>query len=96
MAPPGILEDRYRRLAGDEDRRRELFFARRRLGFSIDEWLSLPWWQRRLYLEEANAEAEAQQAASSGTEGGSGPVDTVGALLGGTMGDLSTLGFNTH
>lgn len=98
MAPPGILEARYRRLAGDEDRRRELYFARVHLNFTIDEWLALPWWQRRVYLEGANEEAEQRNAAASGGPGGSGGTsgasDPATALLGGTMGDLAGLGFN--
>lgn len=94
MASPGILEDRYRRLAGDEDRRRELYFARRHLGFTIDEWLALPWWQRRVYLEQANEEAQALEQARGG-DGGGGTPDPADALLGGSMGDLAGLGFDT-
>lgn len=27
------------------------YLAKRRLGFSIDEWEALPWWQQMVYLE---------------------------------------------
>lgn len=30
--------------------------VRRHLGFSVDEWDRLPWWQQRLYVEELDAE----------------------------------------
>ncbi|WP_190824684.1 hypothetical protein [Saccharopolyspora pogona] len=30
--------------------------VRRYLGFSVDEWDRLPWWQQRLYVEELDAE----------------------------------------
>lgn len=30
--------------------------VRRHLGFSVDEWDALPWWQQRLYIEELDAE----------------------------------------
>lgn len=94
MAPPGSLEVRYRQLAGDEGRRSELYLARRWLGYSVDEWRALPWWQRRMYLEQANLEIEAR----SGKGGGS-PSDAQGgidAILNGTMDDVSrATGYST-
>lgn len=29
---------------------------RRHLGFSVDEWERLPWWQQRMYVEELDTE----------------------------------------
>ena len=91
MVAPGILEARYRRLAGDEDRRRELYYARRHLRFSIDEWLALPWWQRRLYLEQMQEEAEANKPPDQGNSGS----DLASAILGGTLDDVRAAGATT-
>lgn len=85
MVAPGSLEARYQRLAGDEDRRRELYAARVHLRFSVDEWLALPWWQRRLYVEGMVDAAEQQSAASGDRGGGS---DLASAILGGTLDDV--------
>lgn len=94
MAAPGSLSARYEQLAGAPERRRELYLARTVLGFTIDEWLALPWWQRRLYVEEGNAEARRQEEAMAETGGESGgPMDPAAAILGGSMGQLSDLGF---
>jgi hypothetical protein len=96
VAAPGSLDARYERLAGAAQRRRELYLARTLLGFTIDEWLALPWWQRRLYVEEGNAEAQRQEEAAEATGGESGgPMDPAAAILGGSMGQLSDLGFGT-
>lgn len=67
--------------------------ARRYLRFSIDEWLALPWWQRRVYLEGINNEAEEREDAANGggnaqqnASGGGGWADTV--LGGGNPGEF--------
>lgn len=31
--------------------------ARRELGYGIDEWRALPWWQRRVYVDALNDDA---------------------------------------
>jgi hypothetical protein len=89
---PGSLEARYERVAGNPDHRAELYLARRRLGFSIREWHALSWWERRVYIEGMNNEAE------DGTDGATG--DSVSdramdAILGGTIGDVAASGFST-
>lgn len=86
MVAPGSLEARYGRLAGSEDRRRELYVVRRHLGYTIDEWTALPWWQRRLYLEQMQEEADEAADRAGGTPGG-GP-DPYDAILNGTLGDV--------
>lgn len=94
MAPPGSLEARYERLAGPEERRLELYVARTKLGYTIDEWRALPWWQRRVYLEGMEAEYErieqARSEASGAPGGGSDPAE---AILGGTMSDVAATGY---
>lgn len=72
MVAPGSLGGRYRQLAGPHPKRRELYYARKVLGFSIDEWLALPWWQRRVYVEQMQEEAQEREAAASGQPAGSG------------------------
>lgn len=71
---------------------------RRRLSFTIDEWLALPWWQRRIYLEGLNAEAEAQagdgDSAPAGGSQSSG-MTTEDAILYGGAGDVAAAGFST-
>lgn len=46
---------------------------RRHLGFTIDEWQALPWWQQRLYMEgfaeEQPWRAPGDAAAGDGTAG---------------------------
>ena len=60
----------------------------------------MPWWQRRVYLEGMEWEAEQREEAAGGRSGGSNggsPVsDPAAALLGGTMGDLAQLGFDVN
>lgn len=94
MAAPGSLDARYEQLAGGQLRRTELYVARRRLGFSINEWLALPWWQRRVYIEGANDEAEARAEAAG--EQSPTPLATpsgiVDAIYNGTAADVAALG----
>lgn len=96
MAAPGSRDARYEQLAGTEEQRVELYVARTHLGFSIDEWLALPWWQRQVYAE--GIEREAAQRAEEGSSGG-GPVsgaDMAETLLNGSLGDVSrTVGAQT-
>lgn len=33
-----------------------IYLARRRLGMTPEEWLALPWWQTRVYIEGYQAE----------------------------------------
>ncbi len=83
MAPPGSLEARYEQLAGPKLQRRELYLARKEFHYGIAEWLALPWWQRRLYLEQRGDEvAQAREAAESAGDGGAaaGGDDLLGAL----------------
>lgn len=76
MAAPGSLTARYEAVAGDEDARRELYVARVDLGFTVDEWRALPWWQRKLYLEQHARVIQAQQDAQGDAGGGGGsPLD---------------------
>lgn len=100
VAAPGSLTARYETLAGDESTRLELYVARLRLGYGIDEWRALPWWQRRVYVEGMQTEAAQIEAAShggAGDGGGDSPMtDPAMALLGGTMGDLGALGFDVQ
>lgn len=92
MAAPGSLEARYEQLAGTEDRRRELYIARRHLRFTIDEWLALPWWQRRVYVEGMRDEAEDRQADTQPRTANSG----LDAIYHGTLGDVAaTTAFTT-
>lgn len=95
VAAPGSLTARYEALAGDEDERLELYVARSKLGYSIPKWRALPWWQRRVYVEGIQKEAD-QYAEASGQapSGGSGVGDPVSAILGGTMGDVGSLGYD--
>lgn len=95
MAPPGSLDARYERLAGTEDRRRELYIVRRHLGYTIDEWLRLPWWQRRLYIEQMGEEAAEADQAQGGRAAAGGGSDPVEALLSGTLDDVARAGFKT-
>ncbi len=82
------MEARYRRLAGDDARRAELYWARRILGFTIDEWQALPWWQRRVYVEGAEDENAARnQGGDTGGDYGGG--DLASALLDGTLDDVN-------
>lgn len=64
--------------------------ARRRLGFSVDEWLSLPWWQRRVYIEGMNNEAQDNQA-----DAPPGGMDPFEAVLAGEIDDVAAAGFST-
>lgn len=50
---------RFEQLAGTFEQRRELYWARKYLHFTVDEWKTLPWWQARLYIEQFNAEQDA-------------------------------------
>lgn len=97
MAPPGSLDARYDLLAGGENRRLELYVVRKHLRFSIDEWLALPWWQRRVYLEglenEAAESTEAPQGPPGGGLGGSDPLE---AIYGGTLGDVAGYGYRVN
>jgi len=88
---PGSLEARYERVAGPADARAELYWARRRLSFTINEWLALPWWQRKVYIEGWNNEAAEQQEASAQQNSGS----KVDAILYGSSGDVAAAGFGT-
>lgn len=93
MAAPGSLEARYQRLAGPVSRRHELYVARTKLHYSIDDWLALPWWQRRVYLEGMSDEADA--ALNRGQEQHQGPA-WVDALYDGTLADVAaTTAFQT-
>lgn len=94
MAAPGSLEARYLELAGPEPHRRELYYARRHLFYTVDEWLALPWWQRRLYIEGVEAESDAQPA-GQGTRGGDSTMSPLDALYHGTMSDVAAAGFAT-
>ena len=87
MAPPGRLEARYERLAGAEAKRRELYIVRRRLRFTVDEWQALPWWQKRLYIEGLEWEAEQNRAPTESD--GMGAADPAEAILNGTLGDVT-------
>lgn len=92
MVAPGSLEARYHQLAGPPERRQELYLARTRLGYSIDDWLALPWWQRRVYIEGLQATAQdtiEQQEPRTGHEG-------LNAIYFGTIGDVAaTTGHST-
>ena len=91
MAAPGSLAARYERLAGH--REDELYVARSRLGFSIDEWLALPWWQRRVYINGLRREAEEAQNPGQGERTEASGID---AILYGTMADVAaTTPFST-
>lgn len=102
MAPPGSLNARYEQLAGDEDKRLELYIARTHLRFTIDEWLALPWWQRRVYLEGMQAEADRADAARDDNAGAGGPgsglggSDPLAAIYGGTLGDVAGYGYRVN
>lgn len=90
MVAPGILVARYERLAGDENRRLEAYIARTKLGYGITEWRELPWWHRRLYLEQLEAEANRVPGGNNQAEG---PSNIADALLSGSMDDVGGLGF---
>lgn len=83
MVAPGILEARYERLAGGPDQRATLYVVRRRLRYGIDEWKALPWWQKRVYIEGLQNEADANRPDSGG-----GMADPADAILTGTLGDV--------
>jgi hypothetical protein len=59
--------------------------VRRRLHFTIDEWTALPWWQRRVYLEGMQEEAEQRETAAGG---GDAPTQLADAILGGSLDDV--------
>lgn len=84
MVAPGILEARYERLAGGPDQRATLYVVRRQLKIGIDEWKALPWWQKRVYIE--GLQNEADQVAGRGSGGG--VPDAADAILTGTLGDV--------
>lgn len=42
---------------------------RRHLGFSVDEWRALPWWQQRLYAEGLAEEQPWRQGAGDDAAG---------------------------
>ncbi len=95
MAAPGSLAARYDQLAGPHNRRIELYWARKHLGFSIDEWLALPWWQRRVYIEGMEDEADErrrqadQQRSGSTRSGGGAGMSGLDALYSGTLDDVA-------
>lgn len=97
MVAPGSLDARYERVAGDRARRLEYYVARVRLGFTIDEWRALPWWQRRVYLDgmEEEAERHAERAGGGDAGGPSGGPSVADTLLTGTLDDVAGLGFRT-
>jgi hypothetical protein len=93
VVAPGSLDARYERLAGDDNRRKELYYVRVRLGYSIPEWLALPWWQRRLYLEQMAEEAEERAGAAGGAPAGAGGMsDALSAIYDGTIEDVAAAG----
>lgn len=90
MAPPGSLQARYDRLT--RGRQTELYIARLKLGFTIDEWQALPWWHRRVYIEGLRGDAERaaetleRQRQPTGATRQSG-MSGLDALYHGTLGD---------
>lgn len=64
--------------------------GRRYLGFTIEEWRALPWWQRRVYVEGLNNEAKERAGGEAEPNDGGSWAD---AVLG--DGDVSGLGFST-
>jgi hypothetical protein len=59
-----------------------LYAVRRWLGFSVDEWCALPWWQQRLYIGELDRDQPWKQpapaaAAAASVERGQAPAITV-------------------
>jgi hypothetical protein len=87
VVAPGRLEARYERLAGTEAQRTTLYVVRRRLNFTIDEWRALPWWQRRVYIEGLQDEADQLKGGGSSEPGGM--SDPAQAILTGTLGDVN-------
>ena len=88
MAPPGSLEARYQRLT--RGRQEELYIVRRRLGFTIDEWLDLPWWQRRVYVDGLRREAEDASRGAAATRGSAtrqSGMTGLDAIYGGKLGE---------
>ena len=55
--------------------------VRKHLGFSIDEWDRLPWWQQKVYVEELQADLFGDEQ----------PPDEMAS-----NDDLSALGFNVE
>lgn len=49
----------------------------------------MPWWQRRLYIEGLEYEAERNSGGSGSDGGGMGAADPAEAILTGTLGDVS-------
>jgi hypothetical protein len=96
VVAPGSLDARYERLAGDETRRRELYYVRTKLGYSIKEWLGLPWWHRRLYLEQMAEEAQEVEAAAGGKASGGSMADALAAIYEGTIEDVADKGYSTN
>lgn len=94
MAPPGSRLARYDALTGGSAGARTLYVVRRELGYGVDEWQALPWWQQQLYIDGLNAEADrADQGAAQTTPGGG--SDYIDALYSGTMADVQAQGFGT-
>lgn len=93
MAAPGSLRGRYEQLAGPAEKRRELYIARVKLGYTIDEWLALPWWQRKLYVEQMIEEADAREQESAGRRpgqsSGGGLMSPLDALYDGDLADVA-------
>lgn len=87
MVAPGSREARYQRLAGQ--REDELYVARTKFGFTIDEWLALPWWQRRVYLNGLAREIEQQEEAAGGGAARQTGLTGLDAIYGGTMADVA-------
>lgn len=75
MAQPGSLRARYEALAGGPEERRELFIVRAELGFDVDAWRALPWWQRRVYVEGLNERAQETRSSQDGGGGTDGGMD---------------------
>ena len=48
---PGTLDRRYGLITESHSRRLTWYIVRRQLGFSIEEWEALPWYQQLVYTE---------------------------------------------
>lgn len=62
------MERRYEDLTGPAQRRVVWYLVRRHLGFSIEDWERLPWFQQRAYLEGLKQEFYREEDEETGDE----------------------------
>lgn len=58
-----------------------LYLVRKNLQYGADEWVALPWWQRRMYLEEmAEDSNEDRDGVSSSEDAGAQDLSSMSSM----------------